>query len=92
MTESDCAEALAVKTLFVWRLRNDDYVRPNDGLIPHVACMGSALSNYFPCTSYGAISPDIKVQYDFYQQHISQWAAIDAEVFKFIASIRQEEN
>ena len=68
--------------------RLDERRRPGDGRIPYVVCTGSPLSNGWPCTSYGEVPPNIRLDYQFYENNIADWASIDAGVFELIESYR----
>jgi hypothetical protein len=70
--------------------RTDDYVRPNDGLIPTVYCLTPSSPTL--CDGRGFIKPDIAVKYRFSPTRLPEWPTIDEEVFNYVEEIRQQKN
>jgi hypothetical protein len=70
--------------------RTDNYVRPNDGLIPTVYCL--APSSPTLCDGRGFIKPDISVKYRFCPTRLPHWPTIDEAVFNYVEEIRQRKD
>jgi len=70
--------------------RTDNYVRPNDGLIPKVVCLSPSSPTF--CDGYGFIKPDIAVKYRIYRAKLPWWPTIDEAVFNYIEDIRQRKD
>ena len=70
--------------------RTDNYVRPNDGLIPKVTCLSPSSPTL--CEGYGFIKPDIAVKYRIYPTKLPWWPMIDEAVFNYIEDIRQRKD
>jgi hypothetical protein len=75
---------------FVAYRRTDNYMRPNDGLIPTVYCLTPSSPTL--CDSGGFIKPDIAVKYRFSPTRLPQWPIIDEAVFNYIEEIRQRKD
>ena len=67
--------------------RTDNYVRPNDGLVPTVSCLTPSSPTL--CDGRGFIKPDIAVEYRIHPTKLPWWPTIDEAVFIYIEDIRQ---